>query len=66
MFAAVILICGLNIPTAVNGCSLVYARTPFTSLSACQESVTNQSKVILLPDGAYVNHYTCVSIGRMQ
>jgi hypothetical protein len=67
MFAAVILVCGLesSMRNVVDGCGIVQPKFPFTSIEQCEESVENYLVKMQgrLPEGSYVNHATCVAIG---
>jgi hypothetical protein len=65
MFAAVVLVCGLNVPTAVDGCGLSWAPMPFRTHEECMESLRLNgipSITERLPKSGFIADAKCIRL----
>jgi hypothetical protein len=67
MFAALVFVCGLNVPTAVEGCGISFAPKPFRTHAECMKSLTLEGLPSIearLPEGAFIADAQCVLMQR--
>ena len=67
MFAAIILVCGLNpSPMTPEGCALAMGNVPFAEKLTCDVARMRFEEDIKgkLPEGSYIVNSECINMGR--
>lgn len=65
MFAAVILVCGLEAnmnPMIVESCGVIFGNRPFVTEDECRKSLAFATDNLSLPPKAYVSDTKCIPL----